>query len=717
MSIVFNFYALALLISGLVAAWVAWYSYRHRSAPGSKELVALMLLVSTWSLALIGESLATTYFWKLFWSVVSYPGNQFVPVLFPIFVLRYTQQDRWLTKKWVTALLILPAISVLMAATNHWHQLLWPSITIAMVDGRAIGNYPHGPWFWVEIVYSYTAIALAMIALLRSIFRSPELYSLQTRLILVSALLPLAINIFYAFNPNAVAGIDATSVAFSISGGLLALAFFRYSLFDVAPVARDRLVETIPEGMLVLDAQNRLVDCNPAGQHIFQWERPPIGEPASRLWAGQTELLALCQMTEDGIAELTVRHNDEARMINFTVTLLHSSTHKIVGRILLARDVTARRMSEAQVYLQAQALNHAANGIVITDTNGLVIWINPAFTRLTGYTLNEVFGKPTNLLKSDRQDQQFYREMWETIAAGKVWHGELINRRKDGSEYYEEMTITPVVQPKGEVSHFIAIKQDITDRKQAEEELQQAHEIALEANRLKTQLLANVSHDLRTPMGAIMGYADMLRTGVFGEMNERQVEACSEIIDSSNSLLAFLNNLIGQAQLETGKIVLKNRPFSPEELVETARTTASMMAKKKGLQFSTQVEQDMPEKIYGDIYWLRQIVTNLLNNAVKFTNHGWVSFRIFRPDAEHWALEIGDTGIGIPTEAQSAIFDAFRQVDGSITRKYGGSGLGLSIVNELTALMNGTITLESAPGGGSTFTVTLPMNLPEETQG
>ncbi|MFZ6028768.1 MAG: histidine kinase N-terminal 7TM domain-containing protein [Chloroflexota bacterium] len=717
MFVIFDFYVLALLISGLVSGWVAWYSFRRPAAPGSKELAVLMLLVSTWSLALIGESLATTYFGKVFWSVLAYPGNQFVPVLFPIFVLRYTQQDRWLTKKWVVALLILPAVSVLMAATNHWHQLLWPSITIENVAGRAVGNYPHGPWFWVEIVYSYTAIALAMAALLRSIFRSPELYSNQTRLILVAALLPLAINVLYAFNPNAVAGIDATSVAFSISGGLLALAFFRYNLFDVTPVARDRLVETIPEGMLVLDAQNRLIDCNPAGQRIFQWERVPIGEAAERLWAGQPDLLALCQMADGDMAELSVGSDGDVRIINFTVTLLHDLARNVAGRILLARDVTTRRMSEAQVYLQAQALNHAANGIVITDTNGLVIWVNPAFTRLTGYTLNEMFGKPTSLLKSGRQAESFYREMWETIAAGKVWHGELINRRKNGTDYYEEMTITPVVQPQGEVSHYIAIKQDVTDRKQAEEELQQAHEMALEANRLKTQLLANVSHDLRTPMGAIMGYADMLRTGVFGEMNERQVEACSEIIDSSNSLLAFLNNLIGQAQLETGKIVLKNRPFSPEEIVETARTTASMMAKKKGLQFTTHVEGNVPETLYGDIYWLRQIITNLLNNAIKFTNHGRVSFRVFRPDATHWALEISDTGIGIPTDAQAAIFEAFRQVDGSITRKYGGSGLGLAIVNELTTLMNGAITLESAPGGGSTFTVTLPMNRPEETQG
>jgi PAS domain S-box-containing protein len=709
-----NLYIFALFMTGLIAIGISWYSRHRRSASGSQELAVLMLLVSTWSLALVGESLYVTYAWKVFWTVLSYPGNQMVPIIFLFFVLRYTQQDRWLTRRWVSVLLLLPTVSVLLAATNHWHGLLWPSITIEMINGRPVGNYQHGIWFWIEIAYSYTGVAIALVVLGRSIFRFPELYSRQTRLILFAAVAPLIINVIYAFNPAAIAGIDITSIAFSISGALLALAMFRYSLFDVAPVARDRLVEIIPEGMLVLDVQNRLVDCNPAGQRIFRWSSIPIGETIYHLWAGLPELLTLCQTTEDHTGEFDLTINGDVRTFSVGVTVLHNRENAVAGRILLAHDITARRQAEAQVYLQAQALNHAANGIIITDTNGLVQWINPAFTRLTGYTLNETFGKSTRILNSGHHNEAFYQQMWETIASGKVWHGELINRRKDGSEYYEEMTITPVVQPGGAITHYIAIKQDVTIRKQTEQDLQQAHEEALEANRLKTQLLANVSHDLRTPMGAIMGFADMLRTGVFGEVNERQVEACSEIIDSSNNLLIFLNNLIGQAQIETGKLMLRNRPFEPGELLETARSTASLMAKKKGLQFKCQVTEGVPENLYGDIYWLRQIVTNLLNNALKFTNHGSVSFRLYRPDDAHWAFEVSDTGIGIPTESQSAIFEAFQQVDGSITRKHGGSGLGLAIVHELTNLMNGTIALDSAPGKGSTFIVTLPMNLSEE---
>jgi K+-sensing histidine kinase KdpD len=168
-------------------------------------------------------------------------------------------------------------------------------------------------------------------------------------------------------------------------------------------------------------------------------------------------------------------------------------------------------------------------------------------------------------LKSGKQPLEYYQNLWQTILSGKVWHGELINRRKDASEYDEEMTITRFVQPSGVITNFIAIKQDISTRKHAEEQLQLAHEQALEANRLKTQLLASISHDLRTPLGTILGYSEMLQTSALGPVNTDQVNAASAILDSANLLLAFVDNLIGQAQIETGRVVIRPSAFKPIE--------------------------------------------------------------------------------------------------------------------------------------------------------
>jgi signal transduction histidine kinase len=206
----------------------------------------------------------------------------------------------------------------------------------------------------------------------------------------------------------------------------------------------------------------------------------------------------------------------------------------------------------------------------------------------------------------------------------------------------------------------------------------------------------------------------MIRSGVFGEVSEQQQNAASEIIDSVNQLVAFVNNLIGQAQLETGKLVLKERLFESDELFEAARTTASMLAKKKGLAIECTVADGFPARLKGDPYWLRQIVLNLVNNAVKFTESGSVRVHLYQPNPENWAIRVSDTGIGIPPEAQETIFDPFRQVDGTVTRKYSGSGLGLAIVKELTDLMGGRVYLNSVVGKGTEFTVVLPL-LQEES--
>ena len=259
------------------------------------------------------------------------------------------------------------------------------------------------------------------------------------------------------------------------------------------------------------------------------------------------------------------------------------------------------------------------------------------------------------------------------------------------------------------------LEREIAERKRAEEALALAHDQALEASRLKTQLLANVGHDLRSPLGVILGHTEMLQAGINGSLSGQQYVATQTIVANIEQLLGFIDNLLGQAQIEAGKVVLNVRPFAPAELLEAIRSTTAMLAQTRGLELTSDVAPDMPETLHGDPYWLRQILANLVSNAIKFTEQGAVRVRIQRANEDYWAIRVSDTGCGIPAEAQSYIFDAFRRVDGTPTRKQQtGSGLGLSIVKQLAALMGGQVTLTSAPGAGSTFTVLLPLELVQE---
>ena len=261
---------------------------------------------------------------------------------------------------------------------------------------------------------------------------------------------------------------------------------------------------------------------------------------------------------------------------------------------------------------------------------------------------------------------------------------------------------TSVLDQRGNRNGRIVLINDITEQKQA-------HEQMMEASRLKSQLLANLGHDLRSPLGAIIGYAEMLKDGSFGPMSENQVKASSEILDGANQLLSFINNLVGQAQIETGKIVLREYPFDVDEVVGPLLSTLNFHAHKKGLTLVEYIDPALPKKLVGDQFWLRQIVMNLVHNAVKFTEKGSVTVRFIKRGNDHWAIEVIDTGIGIPQESQKRVFEAFEQVNSMENSKQSGFGLGLSIVAKLTSIMNGKIELESQEGNGCTFTVVLPL--------
>ena len=258
------------------------------------------------------------------------------------------------------------------------------------------------------------------------------------------------------------------------------------------------------------------------------------------------------------------------------------------------------------------------------------------------------------------------------------------------------------------------LQQEVAVRKQAEVELRQARDQALEASRLKSELLAKVSHELRTPLGAILGYTEMLEMGVYGPASASQKEVMARVIESTHYLANLVNELLDQARLDAGKLELQISAFMPKTIVQETCTRMEVLAQSKGLSLISEIADDVPTTLFGDPMRLQQILANLISNAIKFTPDGGISVRLYRPDPAHWAMRVADTGPGILKEAQIYIFEPFRQVDGSMTRQHQGSGLGLSIVKQLTHLMGGEVTLESEVGQGSIFTVCLPLQGGEE---
>jgi len=234
---------------------------------------------------------------------------------------------------------------------------------------------------------------------------------------------------------------------------------------------------------------------------------------------------------------------------------------------------------------------------------------------------------------------------------------------------------------------------------------------ALEADRLKSQLLNSVSHELRTPLAAIKGYSQLLGEEAYGTLSTGQKTTVQRILINTTQLQGMVNNLLDQAQIEQGKLTLRNEKFAPKDLINTTHSALNILAVTKGLALTSEIAPDVPAMLTGDLLRLQQILVNLTSNALKFTESGTVHLSIFLPDHAHWAIKVTDTGIGISNEDQARVFSPFWQIDSSATRQYRGSGLGLAIVKELADLMDGRITLASHPGKGSTFTVIFPMEV------
>lgn len=256
------------------------------------------------------------------------------------------------------------------------------------------------------------------------------------------------------------------------------------------------------------------------------------------------------------------------------------------------------------------------------------------------------------------------------------------------------------------------IRQQYNTLREKEVDLRQARDEALAASKFKSRLLANVSHDMRTPISSIMGYAEMLEVEFYGAVNDKQRQVIRDILRSTGILMDFVSNLLDQARIESGKLELAEKPVSPQALVDDVAAQVNILARAKGITFAAEIADDMPNALVGDRYWLRQIMMNLVSNAIKFTDNGIVRLSLLRED-ENWLIQVSDTGAGIPEDAHERIFSAFEQGSNGYVGSAQGAGLGLSIVKEMSSLMDGKIDLDSVMGSGTIFTVTLPLHVVE----
>jgi PAS domain S-box-containing protein len=415
------------------------------------------------------------------------------------------------------------------------------------------------------------------------------------------------------------------------------------------------------------------------------------------------------------IYELTYIHKNGKRIPALvSITALRDHADIIIGYLLIATDNTEQKAAKLQLNTLSLAIEQSSSVVMITDLTPNVEYINQAFINSSGYAREEIIGKNPGLFKSGKTPKSTYEVMWASLQDGKAWQGELINQNKQGEDFIELTWITPIRQDNQTISHYLSVKENITERKRSEALLVAAKERAENLASSKSQFLANMSHEIRTPMSAIIGFSDL---ALLEEMPVAVYDYLQDISTASRHLLTILNDILDISKLEAGQMTLQLESFNLADLRSTLYGLLINTARAKGLSFTIEIDDKVPNTLIGDALRLRQVLINLLGNAIKFTQQGSVTLtitlqQINATDAQ-LLFSVIDTGMGISAEQQDKLFQPFSQVDDSFSRNFEGTGLGLTISQNLVQLMGAGIKLNSDIGLGSCFSfeLSLPLDL------
>ena len=711
----FTLNMLPLFIAAIISGTLSWFTWRYRRTPGVTPFAILMLILFQWGLSYIFELAATDLAAKLFWAKFMFVGVVSTPVAWLAFALEYTGRKAWITRSRVLLLSIVPLATISLILTNNFHHLFWTSASLARDGGFLFLNTGNGPWFWVHAAYTYSLIMVGLVLIVRALLRWPAQYRGQMAWIMLATLTPLIANAITIFKILPIL-VDLTPFAFTITGVGMAYALFRHRLLDIAPLARDIVIDGMKDGMLVLDANRLIVDINPTAQTILGLASlgESIGKSMAEVLKKWPHLIAKYRNMYEAEDEITFGEGNAQRWYELTFSTLRDENKLVIGQVITIRDITLRK--NAELLLQEnearfrQIVENATDLIYRADLNGRITYANPAVLRVLGYEEKDVLGKYYLELAAPEMRHKIKRTYeHQFVRKTPITYHEFPAISTDGLEIWFGQNVQ-LIFAGDKVIGFQALARDITAIKQAQDALRLARDQALEASRIKSQLLSKVSHELRTPLGGILGYAELLRDDTFGELNSGQRKAAMEIIESVNYLTNMVNELLDEAQIQASTAILQETTFSTSALLKQSTSGMEILANKKGIQLHTSLDPDLPPELFGDERRLRQVIINLVGNAIKFTKAGSVHVQFLRPTSEHWEIQVQDSGMGIPKEAQSYIFEPFRQVNSAVTRDNRGIGLGLSITKQIVEIMGGRIVLESEVGKGSTFTILLPMN-------
>lgn len=681
------------------------------------SLVAMLL----WLFAVFMEISSVSAACKIFWSGTAWPMIVLLPTAWVFFLTDYTFGAPQKPRLWRKFILWAgPLAAALVVGSNHLHHLFYgPGAGPVIVNGQMSIAYDRGPLFYLFSTYLYTMMICAMIVTLRgALLANAHHRTFFIGLFLVT-LAPAFSDILYMFPGVTIRGYDPTPFAFSISLFILLMMVAQNRLMDVGAIAKDLLFNNSPDPIFLLDIEGNLVGRNPEANRMFgagHGKGLPLSTQSHDLKAFIDEII---QTNGSPLRRALSVRNRHFEPDVFPVNQHVGRPGTVVGWVLRLQDTTERRFLSGALQAERDFLSRLMEtsmaGILVLDSTGEITFINAEAEQVLGLqnrAISDVslkdpawqFEWPEGVPATD-----LGAAFVQLIRDRKPVRDRLISlkRLSDGERRVISINASQLAAPGSEAKAVVSLA-DVTDQYRTELHLRDAAAKSEYENRSKSQFIANMSHEIRTPLNGVLGMAEVLDRLIKDPEQKRMI---TTIRHSGELLLAILNDVLDMSKIEAGKLELEAALFRPDHLAARIEELFTVAADEKQLAFEVFTSGRADLQRIGDPHRLMQILQNLVSNAIKFTPDGEIMVTFSCAVGKPVVVEVRDTGIGMSSEQVDRIFRPFEQADGSVTRRFGGTGLGMAIVAKLVELMHGQIEVHSELGEGTTIRLVLPLEL------
>lgn len=736
MNLDFNIYSVFFLATALISFFVAFLAWQRRLVKGAIELAFLMIAAGFGAFWLIFETAALSVPEKIFWSKLEYIGGIATPVLYLIFVLRFTGKDKYLNIKNILLLFLVPVITLFLTLTNKQHSLIWSGFS--EISGKTnLMEYYHGIGFWIGyIAYTYLMLGLAAIFLFSFIIQQNRAFRSQGLIVLIAGFCPWITSIFYLTGYNPVSGLDIAPVSIIFSGIISAYAILHIRFLDLVPVARETLVETLQDGILALDGQNRIQDINGSALSFLGIrDKNVIGLQVQFAGASEAKLISAVIDHEKADQTEEIRSNDEIKTFRI---LKHSIKNQPGSRLVVIRDITERvallkgfqageeRYRQMSTMFRLMADN-TEDFLWAKDINNRYTFVNKTMCDrlLMAESVDEPIGRTDIFFAKRQQEKHPENTDWHTF--GEICSDtDLITLREGKSQQFDEfgnvqgkflfldVHKAPIWDEHGNLIGVVGTGRDVTLTKQLEKEkskalesLQISEENYRKINAEKDKFFSIIAHDLRSPFSAFLGFTEIMVEDL-PSMKLSQIQEFAFLLrQSATNLYQLLENLLKWSVMQRGLTRFDPKFFFLSPKITESLQSVLEASRKKEIEFVDTISENI--KVYADENMLKSIIRNLATNAMKFTSKGGkITIAAKSNEAGLLEISVSDTGIGMKKEILDKIFHLDGHTSRPGTDGEPSTGLGLLICKDFVETHGGEIWAESEVGKGSVFHFTIP---------